>query len=323
MFGARSAMTSTTASPKASRCSSQVPSARWYGRVLHEAAHDVLARRRHARVDERGDDDVDVGPAAEAPGLGVVVGLLHVVERGREADGAPQVLAGARQRGEGGQAVERQVDLAGRAAEAEAPHLGLEVRLQRARPAAAPGTCAVRPCWRARRAPRSPRRSRARRPWHGRPGPLICATGASVRISAPRCAGGAGDGLGHAARAALGDAPGAEGAVDLAHVVVQQHVGRARRAHAQEGADDARGRHRGLERLRLEPALQEVGRAHRHELDEGRAAGVAAGPRSRATSAGQRRGCIPWVRPSRVAGRHAQDGLDEARHLRHQRPYSP
>ena len=31
MLGARSAMVSTTASPNASRCSSQVPSARWYG----------------------------------------------------------------------------------------------------------------------------------------------------------------------------------------------------------------------------------------------------------------------------------------------------
>ena len=38
---------------------------------------------------------------------------------------------------------------------------------------------------------------------------------------------GAGDRVGDAAGAALGDAPGAEGAVDLAHVVVQEHVGRA------------------------------------------------------------------------------------------------
>ena len=66
-------------------------------RVLHEAADDVLAGRRHARVDQRGDDHVDVRAAAEAAGLGVVVGLLHVVEDGAEADGAPKVLAGARQ----------------------------------------------------------------------------------------------------------------------------------------------------------------------------------------------------------------------------------
>ena len=60
------------------------------GRVLHEAAHDVLAGRRHRRVDERRDDHVDVRPAAEPPVLGVVVGPLHVVERRAEADRAPR-----------------------------------------------------------------------------------------------------------------------------------------------------------------------------------------------------------------------------------------
>ena len=67
----------------------------------------------------------------------------------------------------------------------------------------------------------------------------IRATRRSVRISTP------------ASRAARrsrseiapvpprGEAPRAERAVDLAHVVVQQHVGRAGRAHAEERADDA------------------------------------------------------------------------------------
>ena len=45
--------------------SSHVPSVEVIRRVLHEAGHHVLARRRHRRVGERRDDDVDVRPARE------------------------------------------------------------------------------------------------------------------------------------------------------------------------------------------------------------------------------------------------------------------
>ncbi len=51
---------------------------------------------------------------------------------------------------------------------------------------------------------------------------------ASTLISAPNATGCAGDGAAHPARAAFGEAPGAEGAVDLAHVVMEQHIGRTR-----------------------------------------------------------------------------------------------
>ena len=71
------------------------------------------------------------------------------------------------------------------------------------------------------------------------------------------------DGAGAAAR----QAPRAERAVDLAHVVVEQHVGGARRSHAEKRADDARRRHRRLEHVGLEPLVEKVDRAHRHELD--------------------------------------------------------
>ena len=62
MFGANSAIRSTTASPNASRWSSQRPELRrqLVRRVLDEAADHVLAGRRHRRVDERRDDHVDV-----------------------------------------------------------------------------------------------------------------------------------------------------------------------------------------------------------------------------------------------------------------------
>ena len=89
------------------------------------------------------------------------------------------------------------------------------------------------------------------------------APGANLRAEAPRrVADGVGDRAGPAAR----QAPGAEGAVDLAHVVVQQDVGGARRPHAEERADDARRAHRGLQHVGLEPLIEEVHRAHRQEL---------------------------------------------------------
>src|SRR5689334_19606873 len=64
-------------------------------RVLDEAADDVLAGRRHRRVDERRDDHVDVGLAAEPVVLGVVVRLLHLLDGWAEADGTAEMLAGA------------------------------------------------------------------------------------------------------------------------------------------------------------------------------------------------------------------------------------
>ena len=86
---------------------------------------------------------------------------------------------------------------------------------------------------------RSPRRSSSTTPVARPSSTLIRSMGASVRISTPASRGRARDRLADGARAAAREAPGAERAVDLAHVVVQQHVGGARRAHAQERADDA------------------------------------------------------------------------------------
>ena len=71
---------------------------------------------------------------------------------------------------------------------------------------------------------------------------------------------GAGDRRRDTAGAVLREAPGAECAVDLAHVVMQQHVRRARRTRSQERADDAARRLRALQRVELEPFVQQVGR---------------------------------------------------------------
>ena len=116
-------------------------------------------------------------------------------------------------------------------------------------------------------------------------------------------------------RAAACKAPRAELAVDFSHVVVQQHVGRARGPDAEKGADDARSRHRRLERVGLEPLIQEVGGAHRHQLHveplqpQGHCAELAV---DRVQLPGR-----PEVRRERVDRHQSQHGLDEPRHLGH------
>src|SRR6266704_3120059 len=66
----------------------------------------------------------------------------------------------------------------------------------------------------------------------------------------------------------LGESPGPEDAVQLAHIMMKEHVGGAGRAWTKERADDPARRLRRLEDVRLEPLIQKVRRAHRHQLDE-------------------------------------------------------
>ena len=115
---------------------------------------------------------------------------------------------------------------------------------------------------------------------------------------------------------ALGDAPRPERAVDLAHVVVEQDVGRARALDALVGADDPGRGHRRLERVRLEPLVEELRRAHRHELDEDRLLAL----RQRLEAAGEagQRHQRPRVDAGQVGRGDGQDRLDEAGHLDHQ-----
>src|SRR5208282_2539394 len=74
----------------------------------------------------------------------------------------------------------------------------------------------------------------------------------------PGFTGGVGDGIGNCTGASAGEAPGAECAVDFSHVVVEQDVGCAGRAHTQECADDSGGRHRCFEDVGLEPLIQKI-----------------------------------------------------------------
>ena len=127
---------------------------------------------------------------------------------------------------------------------------------------------------------------------------------------------GPGDRHRDAAGPALGDAPRAERPVDLAHVVMEQDVRRPGRADALIRPDDPGRGHRRLERVGLEPLVEEVRRAHRHELDEDRLLALrqaAEGPRQ-ADERQQR----PRVEVGRVARHDPEDRLDEAGHLDHE-----
>src|SRR3989442_463985 len=66
---------------------------------------------------------------------------------------------------------------------------------------------------------------------------------------------------------ATGKAPGAECAVNLSHIVVEQHVGGPGGAHAQESPDDAGSCHGRFEDVGLKPLAEKIGRAHGEELE--------------------------------------------------------
>ncbi len=80
-------------------------------------------------------------------------------------------------------------------------------------------------------------------------------------------AGSGSDGIGDLASAAAAETPGTEGAIDFAHVVMEENIRGAGGTDAEESADDAGGGHGGFEDVGLEPLVQKVGGAHGHELD--------------------------------------------------------
>ncbi len=127
---------------------------------------------------------------------------------------------------------------------------------------------------------------------------------------------GTADRVADAAGPALGDPPRPERAVDLAHVVVEQDVRGPRALDALVGADDPGCGHRGLERLGLEPLVEEVRGAHRHELDEDRL--LALGECLEAPRQTRQRQQWPRIEAGQVGRGDGQDRLDEAGHLDHQ-----
>ena len=97
--------------------------------------------------------------------------------------------------------------------------------------------------------------------------------------------------------------------------MVQQHIGGAGRSHAQKRPDDARRRHRRLEHVGLEPLIEKVGRAHRHQLNL--VVAVLVRQRAEAPRQEQQLAQLARVERHRIGRRHAEDRLDEPRHLHH------
>ena len=310
-----------TVSPKASAL--RRPTCRAVGqlvrRVLHEARHDVLARRRHGRVDQRRDDHVDVRPAREVPVLGVVVGLLHVVQPTARTRSR---RAGARRRP--GRHVKSGSPSSARFTLPEEPRNLNRATSSAERPrASAPGSTQLEerlPGVEARQHDVGVDLLAAVEDDAGRPvavddrcAPPAPRSGSRRRASARRSAMAFDDAAGAAPR----DAPRAERAVDLAHVVVQQHVRRPRRAHALERPDDARtptsspsaGRSRTTAR-RKSAALIVISWTNTACWRSGSSRNAFARPTSGSHSRGS-------TRPG-SGGDDRQDRLDEARHVDHQ-----
>jgi hypothetical protein len=97
--------------------------------------------------------------------------------------------------------------------------------------------------------------------------------------------------------------------------VVEQDVGGPRRAHAEEGADDARDRHRRDQRLALEPLREEVDRRHRHHLDvaDQPLLPLAAQVLGEAREAGE----LERIRGDRIGSRAVDHRLDQPPELGH------
>ena len=123
------------------------------------------------------------------------------------------------------------------------------------------------------------------------------------------------DRVGDRSGSAASKSPRAERAVDLAHVVMEEHVGGSRRSHAEERPDDARRRHRGLEHVGLEPLVEKIHRAHRHELD----LVVLIGARQATKPLQQEEQLLESSRieRGRIRRQHAEDRSNEATHLDH------
>ena len=99
---------------------------------------------------------------------------------------------------------------------------------------------------------------------------------------------------------------------------MEQHVGGSRRAHAEERPDDARRRHRGLEHVGLEPLIEKVHGAHRHELDL--VVLIAARQTTKALQQEEQLLESSRIERGRIRRQHAEDRSNEATHLDHRLP---
>ncbi len=132
----------------------------------------------------------------------------------------------------------------------------------------------------------------------------------------PMAARGIGDGLADTPRAPLLCAPRGERSIELAHVVVKQHISRSGRLHAQHRTDDSAQTRRRPHHICFEILRQEVVDAHGHDLGEFVEGLLAQAVQVTAefTKCAQ----VPQVGARGVRRHVAQDGLHREGHLVHQ-----
>ena len=96
---------------------------------------------------------------------------------------------------------------------------------------------------------------------------------------------------------------------------MQQNVGGAGRADAEECADDSGGGHRGFEDVGLKPLVEKIGGAHGHELDE--IVFVFGGESLEALAEEGEFFQVARIERGGIRRNHAENRLDEAAHRDH------
>ena len=229
----------------------------------------MFSRRRHRRVERGRDHHVEERIGRPAPGLPVVIGAFHALDRIGEMQVAAQAGRILRQRREFRHRIQRDVDLAGRAPDLEVLHPAQErIRQflfldQFQEGALHIGVGDDEPAMNLLAAGQH----HAHRPASLDQYALDLGAGADGAAGSLE---GSGERLGDGPHAAARIAPGADRAVDLAHVMVQQHVGRAGRHRPQRRADDAGDGEIGLDDVGLEILVEEIRDRHRPEAQRQR-----------------------------------------------------
>ncbi len=241
------------------------------GSVLDEHLHHVPPGRRHRRIHRRGDGALEHRGGRRAPGAGVVVGALDVVDARADVDRPAVLRAGrvARKGGEARQLGEAEVDLQRGARIVDAAdrlhHLVREM-LGADQPEEGHGRVGVGdhpPGGELRAIPEH----------HARRSPVLHldlhhrGIGPDLRA---RAASGRGDRLAQGPHPALDVPPDAPRPVALPHHVVEEHVGGPRRRRGGHRPDDRVGGERGLELIGLEPPIEDRPRRSGQDLQRPR-----------------------------------------------------
>ena len=226
-------------------------------RVLHEHGHHMLAGGRHGGVGLGGDQHIDVGVLRPGARLPVVVGALQSLQRiGKMHIPQHQRIVPV-QAIECGQPVQGDIELAGGAANLEIPGFVDKFRRQiipvHDIEEGAPGI----------EVGYDDSRRQFITVFKSDPADLAVPDHDPVHIRiadnvTTKGLDGLGQRSGHRPHAPAGKSPGADIAVHIPHVMVQQHVGRAGGVHPQGGTDDTGAAEVGFDHVTFEVFVEVV-----------------------------------------------------------------